>query len=473
MNARERQAACSIGRGPGMPHQRALRRVRGISLFESLGALAILAFGLLGTAKLLSELTYSSGVTQARAEAVRIAATRIEEMRNLVLFEQFAGLEDSALEVTGQSAQFLWTAGVTDAAGTRRRLQTRVAWTDARGLPQQVALDSDIAWASPVRSALLVGGGLTARPDPRGDARRGRRDEGYGPNAEGLRDHLQPNGWNAWVTAQMDDRTLLYQPAGGTTQLVDRDDGAVLLVLERGGAFATVAGHIYVAENGPDGGGLRLMEPATGVCRLFDPPDHLRPPVAGAPGYYARGYRCYLGAGWYGNIGVLRTRPIGVHEHICVGDPHVPAPQTDPAPTTTRHARLTAHRIYRGFRHTGQIDAYGERVYASAGIRAGQNLTNQDFLVVSVQGQAQDSDCRGPLLAALPNLLQEKEPTPFLGNAGHAVCLTEDRPEPFYACPSIWPAGSLPVRHSAVRYGGGTTAVATGTLARARAEGVG
>ena len=56
-------------------------RSRGVSLIEALVALAVMAFGLLGVVGMQATLRFNADVSRQRAEAVRMAQEKMEEMR--------------------------------------------------------------------------------------------------------------------------------------------------------------------------------------------------------------------------------------------------------------------------------------------------------------------------------------------------------------------------------------------------------
>jgi hypothetical protein len=146
------------------------------------------------------------------------------------------------------------------------------------------------------------------------------------------------------------------------------------------------------------------------------------------PAYVRFPYRCYVGAEWYGNVGVVSTENKG--GYVCIGDPSITysamAYQSD---SGSRQPALTASRHYRGYK------LLGGDVYQSTGIGVDSNgaytpanKVRQDFLVTSLSGNSKDwsgETCEAPMELVSPD-------GPFIGNAGKYVCLSS-------ACPDPWP----------------------------------
>lgn len=168
-----------------------VRRVRGVSLIEALVALAVMAVGLLGVVGMQASLRFNADVSRQRAEAVRLAQEKMEELRAFgVLSGSPAGEHDydkivASVEApvatasgasAGANAVFNRTVIVPATAASAPRLkmvQVRVDWLDRRtaagGMPESVTLTSSVAQVAPVLSASLgLPGDRAAPQQPQG-----------------------------------------------------------------------------------------------------------------------------------------------------------------------------------------------------------------------------------------------------------------------------------------------------------------
>ncbi len=137
----------------------------GISLVEALVALAVMAFGTLGTLGIQTTLRMNSDISRQRGEAVRIAQETIEAAR---AFQDVAAWRDDIadagpLAVTGLDASnttyTVQTVVAEDASENAARLKTAtvtVRWTDRTGAEQQVQMQSSIQGVPPGLSGSLA-----------------------------------------------------------------------------------------------------------------------------------------------------------------------------------------------------------------------------------------------------------------------------------------------------------------------------
>ena len=156
-----------------MNSSRLIRRVRGVSLIEALVALAVMAVGLLGVVGMQASLRFNADVSRQRAEAVRMAQEKMEELRAFgVLSGAVAGEHDYTKIITGTdipSVPFGFgntifsrtvTVPATVADDPRYKVvQVNVSWLDRRtaagGIPESVTLTSSVAQVAPVLGASL------------------------------------------------------------------------------------------------------------------------------------------------------------------------------------------------------------------------------------------------------------------------------------------------------------------------------
>lgn len=150
-----------------------IRSSRGVSLIEALVALAVMAFGLLGVVGMQATLRFNADVSRQRAEAVRMAQEKMENLRAFGVlgssaagqhdFDKIMTATDTPVTVAGTTnASFSRTTTVTDPSSTTpafKTVQVKVEWLDRRtasgGTAEAVTLTSNIAKVSPALGASL------------------------------------------------------------------------------------------------------------------------------------------------------------------------------------------------------------------------------------------------------------------------------------------------------------------------------
>jgi type II secretory pathway pseudopilin PulG len=461
-------------------------RSRGVTLLDALIALAVLAFGLLAIAKLHSDLLQSAAVSKARAEAVQLAETRIEEMRNLVQRVQFDQLAGQTENVPGINANFTRVSTVTAEDAVRRRIEVLVRWNDARDREQRVVLSSDVSWVSPIASLQTGaggGGGSQGIRPPTGNARFGYAgEEAFDPTETGvteIQNILPGSEIHSNDNTGLNDgtRTLIR---GTEAQLVTAE-GEVLLVMEdtstSGQGFSVISGKVFfdpmtVSIPGSFGGrddinriylpDIHLIPSDTSICtRVFangvtDPgTGELSEDIPSADvdaALFSEGsyrffyYQCYTGEAWYGNVGVVRLDSAALSHRLCVGDPEVSLPANETEDMFWHIPKLTTVRKYRGYNCIAPVlDADDNIVdcsqYESVGIGVDPNI-DEDFVEGSVTGQAGEytattlinqyfiiSILRGqPTDASCGTAMSHDSTTSFQGNSGEYFCLSGNCP---------------------------------------------
>lgn len=427
------------------------RRQRGVTLLEALVALVVLSLGLLGIAKLNAYLVATAGQSKARMEAMALAEQKFEELRNQILeTEQYktvftsanfalysqTTMDDSAKVKCNDAAQSDSPPGLLASytrswcsLGTSMKNQVLiyVVWKDAANVKQSVALQSVIAWDSPLKSVAFASeqgnpvAGTFATP-PTGHAY-----VGSGTSTD-----------DSGTVPDSNAQKIKIQHSGGIYRLVNIDTNAVLLTSTTDETFSIIKGRVYIDQaiyssnqNNSGSGKVSvsdifialsdaaycIKETDYGATTDFSVVHQL--PASGAAKYYYFEYTCYVGAGWYGNVGILRTDVAGNKERVCLGDPAVSDGVTI---STSRRPALSANRMYRGYVAIGSS-------YKSTGIGMATGtyvpvtLDGQDILLTEVAVNGTDTDCKTPLE-------QVTSPSnPFTGNVGRFVCLSASCPD--------------------------------------------
>lgn len=144
---------------------------RGVSLIEAVVALAVMATGLLGIVGVQSSLRANSDIAKQRAEGVRLAQERIEELRG---FSDMAGAGPSYVGIVSSvdistpaqaNTTFTRTTTVTpmqvgvpdlQAVPRAKSVSVNVSWPDRTGQTQSVTLHAAVSGIAPALAGSLA-----------------------------------------------------------------------------------------------------------------------------------------------------------------------------------------------------------------------------------------------------------------------------------------------------------------------------
>lgn len=404
------------------------RTVRGFVLIEAMVALVVMALGILGVAKLNALFIEVGGQAKARTQAVQLAESRLEQLRNMVVEGQFIAIADGSDSITGQTAVFSRSWEVVSNGTDGVAVSVLVSWTDRTG-NQAVTVRSVIAWDNPAKAGVVAKGDSNAGQyahAPTGRAYLGEGtmpvDSTVTPDASGLREQ------------QGDD---------GRWRLVDQAGKVLLTATDENERFSVIEGNAYIDQqllSSLAGSGVEqkldkvfvVISDASVCNKVVTSPVSTLQTANGTTIYHYFAYRCYVGANWYGNIGIARTDNANTNDRVCLGDPNVAAVSYE-TNSASRHPVLASARMYRGYRASGGTYFSTGMGIAANGTYTAVTLANQQFLLTRITGNPSDADCKGrleQLSTASPNV-------PFGGNRGKFVCLSE-------SCPSPLPSGGAP-----------------------------
>jgi Tfp pilus assembly protein PilV len=425
-------------------------RSKGFGLIEILVTLGILTVGILGVATLHGVITRQSGDNKARAEAISIAQSRIEEMRNYTsqaddqatfdaLYAVTSGFANSAT-IDGVNAVFTRTESISAGTSTRN-IAVQVGWTAPEGDSESVTLTSQLAYMSP-RSAGDTA--LESAPELV-DAPTGRARLGEGELPEDA------------ATVANDDGTALYMDGGEDLMLVS-DDQIVLTLTqacqtEDGTCidFVKIKGTIWIdtdTQNNLDPGDVFVVASDAAFCaryyleddgdvvRVTSTTTTVRTTPSGDYDYFH--YTCYIGGGWHGNVGIILAGGTSQSDKFCVGDPVSDNAWEQPV--------IASRRVYRGmlYKHDAGSDSGREEMddgqggtlvkYYSQGIGDSIEFPDpdtedhgHDYVIASLQAQATEgSNCISQGLMVRPDTDADgdgEEGDLFAGNPVDFICL--------------------------------------------------
>jgi hypothetical protein len=228
------------------------------------------------------------------------------------------------------------------------------------------------------------------------------------------------------------------------------------LTIDDGSNFSSITGKVYITwgsevdkEDESDitltviNESVRVLGSAGSACRQFVSGGGTtlpRYPTTGTTKFSSFSYTCYMGAGWYGSIAIVR---FDGGDRVCLGDPDIPTSNVTP---TSRRPILSAVRNYRGYtaacttsptssacKSTGIGMSGGSYTSVNLGGRiTWTSFYQHDFLLTTTKGQPTNQDCA----------VEEAKPTlsdnPFIGfsflnydwfgNTGLLYCLSTTCP---------------------------------------------
>lgn len=428
---------------------RTFKKYKGFGLIEILVTLGVIAVGVLGVAVFHSNLTKQSADNKARSEAVAIAQSRIEEMRNYThqvdSFDQFNNVYPStqgfvnSTTINGVSAVFDRTERVTD-AGQQKQIDVAVAWVNSDGENRNVSLTSELGFVLP----RTPGDVARETAPPLVNAPTGRARLGEGVLPEGA--ETTPN----------EDGTALYQDGGDDLMLVFGDQIVLTLTMacqtDAGECidFVKIRGRVFIDKDSQanlNPGDVSVVASDAAFCaryytvdgQVFSVTSNTSTALSTPGGDYQYfDYTCYIGGGWHGNVGILLAGGISQQDKICVGDPVSVEPWEAPIIATRRAYRGMLYR-YDNATDSGRqetSDGQGGTLirYYSHGIADSTELPapdseqkSHDFVIASMPPSATDgSECitRGVMVRADANVNGEAGDL-FEGVPRDFVCLND------------------------------------------------
>jgi type II secretory pathway pseudopilin PulG len=355
------------------------RKQKGFSLTEALVAFAVTAIGLIAVASFQARLFSTSAYSKARTEALSLAQQKIEQFKDYTLAgednfidENGDGVMDADgpyedAPIDGQNAQFTrsWDLATTNRG---KQVDVTVSWQDSADETQSVSLGAEITWVSPRAGVDQI----AALASPFVSSPTGRARIGDGNLSDFPAEEITQ------VAGPGEDGLSLYKHSEDLF-LVDASD-KILLTLEEACStvddscqdFVRISGTVYVdtANTGTAPTDIHVIAADAAHCERWVPSGTLADPPQTATGDYRfYNYTCYLGGGWHGNIGFVKTSGIQQRDKVCQGDP-ISADAWE-APV------IALRRAYRGMIHRG---SGANRVYFSHGIKDAAVLTGQDFV---------------------------------------------------------------------------------------------
>ena len=427
----------------------------GFVLIEALIALMLISVGLVAVSKLQVLSLSGAGEAKSRSEAAVLSQKKLEQLRNILLRGSFTGapLASNTATVVGTNATYAmtWTVSTPSATLEQRLLSLTTTWTDARNVAQRLDLNSLIAWDDPgsqVKLNLPPGGALIA---PTGSAQRG---SGIVVSTTG--------------STQNTDRSRILVDANGRTSLLSSAGNELLVLPAKNGQaqlFTTITGRIYfdLSVTTPRPNEVQVRLSSEGECIYADSQvqnkSSLTTASAGSTTYGYFTYTCYVGPGWYGNVGILFDDTVSgnaANSTLCIGDPAFNGGVSD-STLISAHPVESATRSYRGFKGTSGAylstgvaggRKYGLSVaggvsnqaapfdgrplpsaypsyYPTVTVGGSTDYFNQDFLITRITGSG---SCYAKMTGGL-----------FTRNAGQYVCVNPDNDPASDVCPPVWP----------------------------------
>ena len=244
---------------------------RGISLLESLVAFVVLALGAAAVAQLQSQLRLGGDVARERSEAVRLAATAMDEMRAFAALEAASGARSYA--AIGDADRVVDAASAPMAHASyrlERRIDERafaavkaaavsVRWNDRQGGAREVVLHSFVARAAPIHAGALAVGAGAVLSATRGAAGRAPSVPITARQLGDRRSASKPSEHGATALI-FDDRSgaVVARCDAIAMTIPTRDLSAATLAGCSSGRWLSVAGTIrFAADSGADLGALR------------------------------------------------------------------------------------------------------------------------------------------------------------------------------------------------------------------------
>lgn len=437
---------------------------KGYVLIEALIAMLVVAIGTFGLMRTNVVLLAGSGDSKVRSQAVQLTQWQVESLREQSRDGACPVVGDSQMVASasmqaGQPQLFRIETRVT-ASSSASRVNTEVCttWSDNTSVSacnaaasERVRVFTTISCTGTGATGLASGKGMANLAGfvrtPTGAARVGGTtyDANSLPGSDADKNSVLIGGVKVG-----DGTRSVFNEAADRWELIEEFTGRVLLTIDNATAddkFSTITGRVLIeAQNngnpivnpiGTDATSILddnvfILSSDASICtRIFNNSGtEILPSGATGSGikYRVFYYQCYVGKGWWGNIGVVRLDNANVNDRVCVGDPTYNNDNT----LWSRHAQLSSSRAYRAYRLiSSNPDKYtttgigisnnANETYTAVNI--GTNIAGtglHDFLITNITGS--NASCLNSGKMQLIN------PSPFFGNQGKYYCMSGQCP---------------------------------------------
>lgn len=449
--------------------QRPAHTQQGYMLVEALVSFVVIGVGILGAAKLNTVILQGAGTSKARAEAMLLAQSTMESARNFTLPDGCTLLTNTGpVARTGTNANYTVTTTYTPQYDTlvttnllQQNIQVSVSWEG--GSDNQITLLSAVSCRGAGTSAMVGEAGASKRLGGFIETPTGRATVGgvgnYTPGSvPGTANTITTDG-----NTLVEDGTKTYTTADGTLQLIGSTDGKVRLSVKKlacedtAPAFSTVSGKVFIkAKNGSPivaASDLFVLSSDASYCSVLPYNLSTRKLPSSASGnsieYFYTYYKCYIGAKWYGNIGITRTDNAPTNDRVCVGNPGKSVEST--LGIFSRHPQRSTTRGYRGYTTQGsKYIATGIGTPSATPNAAGcttytaQHYTDHHFVVASNIGSDAACGTAETLIhtSAGNTMLNANTSTGYRGNPGRFYCMSNIDG---VTCPDLTDPTTVPV----------------------------
>lgn len=409
---------------------------KGVALIEALVALLIVSLGMIALTQFSAVVVGTAGETKAKSFAIQLAQSKLEQLRNTDLPANFPPA-DGTDTVTGINTTFTrqWTRTAASATPlSPNSFVVTVTWTNASNVSESISLSSNLAFADPSLSINILN-----QTNPPWSGRRAPPIGSARVPAAGE----FPTGTPGVSTDDASQAKVLRNSAGKPVLVIDAVNGTAQ-------AFSTISGRIYIDNTASfELTDFRATLSSQGVCLygegFYDSP--VSASILSATNFDSFAYTCYVGTGWYGNVGVYYNGS-GSEPKVCLGDKSI----TEGGKTASPVIVAATVRVYRGFTRSGSSPSYSYLTRGTANgdaypthgrprpvtdysavYSSGNNYFNHNFLAIK-----KTDDCAA--------VMQITGDDTFARNAGRYFCLftisnteADNVDSSAQACPDIWP----------------------------------
>ncbi len=398
----------------------------GFILVEALVSILVVSVGLLGVAKLNTVLINGSGSAKARAEASLLAQRVVELARDYDgnVGDGCGNLTGVNTTVDGRNATYSILSSYTDIkAGTTlmsKTLNVCVAWdgasTDCSNINKSIKTSARISCQGTGTSAMIGEGGASSLLSRRIKTPTGRAVVGSGESVTSNDTLLKTDGTSGLKTYKQNGTgNLLLVDKNNKVLLVSRALDCEIAAGQTAPDFSTIEGTVFVQDDGnktTEANDMYVLSSDASYCwRNVDTSGNGSYGTAiSASGktYHPLAYKCYVGAEWWGNIGVTSIATnVAPSLRVCVGN-HT---TTTSSNLFSKHPKIATTRGYRAYRvksaenstwESKGIGESDEKITCTGAIwqqyrYIAQQFINHHFVYSSIGSSAKDTDCLSPL----------------------------------------------------------------------------